>query len=500
MDCSRDCAFCGYAADKKPRQDTKLTPEGLMKKYPCTIRYIFRKIYPNHKKTCNFCYSLLITAVKKIPESIFMVHVVDEYKEKHNSNNSEATNQETTNGISRTFNQTDQSEKTRNGTKGIKRMLEELANTESPSKNLMEAEHVYHVLVNGNTVKVVEEPKLFVKKDGGRGRPPVSPVMVDVCADILVEGGSSAGKSSIQKVLIDKHLVGRIHKKSQKDGDLWSKQTSLRCLSIKYLASDLELCRWLANQRSMFGGFDGCTGEDRHFMEFHITGVDKRGDITKQCLKIVEINGPTTGPAMAKQFCDILDDLVRVALSNSIPITTLLNIDGLNYDTTSENTGEFNGIVKKIDDARRKLWETVQAKLPESSRRPYEPLLQIPCCDHVSSLIMVHFLKDIVITLKEQGHSNLVQENRCIIEGMFESFGNLLNGDDGERICTSIRESVKKHDFKTSLNISFQKVDATRYLSLPVLVEKFLEFEKFITIYMERALATNSLTDVQKKH
>ena len=113
---------------------------------------------------------------------------------------------------------------------------------------------------------------------------------------------------------------------------------------------------------------------------------------------------------------------------------------------------------------------------------------------------MVHFLKDIVITLKEHGHSNLVHEDRCVIMGLFESFGNLLNGDDGERICTSIRESVKKGDFKPLLNVSFQKVDATRYLSLPVLEEKFLHFEKYITIYMERALSTNNLTDVQKKY
>ena len=69
-------------------------------------------------------------------------------------------------------------------------------------------------------------------------------------------------------------------------------------------------------------------------------------------------------------------------------------------------------------------------------------------------------------------------------------------------ICTSkasitlLRQWFKS---KTGLNISLQRVDPTRYLALPVLIEKFLEFESYIQKHIETLLATGRLSDVQKR-
>jgi hypothetical protein len=200
--------------------------------------------------------------------------------------------------------------------------------------------------------------------------------------------------------------------------------------------------------------------------------------------------------AMANHFCDTIEDLIQIAIKNRIPITTLLSINGLTFDTTSENTGKTNGICAQINDRRKILWNRCQSTLPEAARRPYEPLLGIPCCDHVASLMLVHFMTDTVNSLRTSNLTHLVQGDRCIIVPVFESFGNLLSGEDGDKICSMIQ----KDGFKTALNISFQNVDPTRYLALPVLIEKFFEFEKYIEKYMESMLAANEFTETQKRY
>lgn len=492
-----DCAFCGYRCDKKPRSIAKISPQGLLTQFPCTIELIFKKVMKNHTRACNFCFNLINTANYKLPESKLMTIGMSKLKLDMWKEDQVSTNQKPTNDKSPSFNKGDQSESPKDILLGMKRHFDAMSVDTPPSKDPVQAEQSYHVLFTKNGVKVHKEQNLFLKMDKGPGKPGIGPVMVDLVSDSIVHGGVSATKSSIQKTVYDKHLLGREAKRGKAE---WSPQSSLRCLSIKYHASDVAFCNWMCAQQSLFAGFDGATALDRHFIEFHLTGVDKKNNVSKQLLKIVELPESTTGAKMAQLFCSLLDDLVRVAIKNSIPITTLLSIHGVTYDTTSTNTGEFGGIVAKLDEARKKLWETVQANLPEENRRPYPELLKIACCDHVASLFMVHFLKEVVITLKDNGYQDLVQGDRCILVPMFESFGNMWAGADGNNICSAIRADVDKNIFKPKLPVSFQNVDSTRYLSLPVLVEKYFHFEKYVNMYMEKELLANTLSDVQKRY
>ena len=81
---------------------------------------------------------------------------------------------------------------------------------------------------------------------------------------------------AITKQINDEIFSGVLHKKSLNNEKIWSTQTNLRCLAIKYAASNFELCRWMSKQSTLFAGFDGCTGDDRHFMEFHLIAVFRK--------------------------------------------------------------------------------------------------------------------------------------------------------------------------------------------------------------------------------
>jgi hypothetical protein len=495
VDCTLDCAFCGHRCHQSPRKPARTCPQTLFDKYPTTIKYIFKKLNLQCKKSCNKCFNLLTKCILAIPEEIFQNLTVEAYR-KQESPNQEVTNKKLTNEELETFKILDQLKEFLPELFSVKRKLDVSGEPGSPSKGAREAKKSYTLLVDDCSIRIQSEPKIFENLDAGPGRPGISPALVDLVSDLMVEGRVSATKCGKVRALVDLHLKGRKHSEE----DEWCAKTSLRALVIKYFASDLVLCKWMAEQKSLFAGFDGCSAEHRRFMEFHLIGVNKKKEVSKVCLKIVEIFEHTTGVEMANVFCNIIKDLIRVSIKNNVKLTTLLDITGLTYDTTSENTGCVNGINTILDSKRKELWDMVQSRLPPVSRRPYPPLQKLACCDHVSSLILVHFLKEVVSSLESMGRTDLVCAKRCIIVPMFECFGNLLAGEDGDKIITDIKSDIDKGTFKTRLQASFQNIDDTRYLSLPVLIEKFLVFQPYIKKNVDLLFDSGKLTEVQKKY
>jgi len=84
---------------------------------------------------------------------------------------------------------------------------------------------------------------------------------------------------------------------------------------IKFIASNHLLCQWMSNQRCIFAGFDGCSYETQRFMEFHLIGVDRSSNVSKQCLRVSELYTSTTGVEVAGIFCNSIDNLAKCAIT-----------------------------------------------------------------------------------------------------------------------------------------------------------------------------------------
>jgi hypothetical protein len=246
-----DCGFCGHQINKTTRKSAKISPNSIISRYPCTACYIFPKCSKDHKTTCTACYSLIKYAIRDVSEDEFVKKLTSGIRTQSLNDETTSTNQNPSNGNLRTFNESSQSDKIVFDSSNLKRKLEYLSTDGSPSKKLMQAENIYHILIDGDIVQVYKEPRPFQKLDKGPGRSGISPDLVDYSADMQVQAGVSANRVAMAKEIHDKIWFGRAHPKCKSSEKLWGTQTNLRCLVIKYVASDLELCKWMANQVSI---------------------------------------------------------------------------------------------------------------------------------------------------------------------------------------------------------------------------------------------------------
>jgi hypothetical protein len=221
---------------------------------------------------CGGCYALIECAIYEINEDELIKKLISMPSKQVLNEEPKSTNQNPSNENLRTFNDLNQSNEIVRDSSDLKRKLENLSTNGSPSKKLMQSENTYHILIDGDIVQVYKEPRPFQKLDKGPGRSGISPDLVDYSADMQVQAGISANRAAMAKEIHDKIWIGRAHPKCGSSEKIWSTQTNVRCLSIKNHASDLVVCKWLANQLSIFAGFDGCSASKRHFMQFHLIG------------------------------------------------------------------------------------------------------------------------------------------------------------------------------------------------------------------------------------
>jgi hypothetical protein len=180
-----------------------------------------------------------------------------------------------------------------------------------------------------------------------------------------------------------------------------------------------------------------------------------------------------------------------------------LDINGLTFDTTSENTGVHGGICKFINEQRKELWGKVQEALPEELQDEYIDLIMIACCDHVAQVTLTYFLKTTVEHFKSNGLGRFVISDRLIIVPMFEVFGNILASDIGQMLSANILDEQQKaalDSIRKFKNPGFKRFEQTRYLSLPNIIQKFFEYEEFVKKEFDRLLGAGMLTPAQKEY
>lgn len=489
-----DCGFCGYSVKPGARRNSRIKPDTLWAKYPTTCRTIFRKKLEGHEKTCSKCLALVNECVSQVSEEEYSDYLIKaSYHEwlqvKGNSIQSVLTNEKII--TEEVFVQP----KTRKvELEEAFKVVRKYANEGSPTKDPINPKRVYTVIEGKDDISVVKLPEMFKKDTDGPGRPPFTPHLVQLASELMVESNVSAGKVGNAKTTIEKTLLGY-------KGQTFSVQTALRALVVKMTAADTIRANWVPKQKKIFLGQDGASAEGRHFIQSHLIGVNGQGNISIMFLTLFETYDGTSGEEIAMHIENIVNSIGILQRALGIQkIFTLLDINGLVFDTTSENTGKFSGVNAELEKRRKSLYDQIVKSCPREKFPNYVPLLLISCCDHVAQLVLVHFFKNLEATLKKWDATECLNGDTCILQDMFDSFGNLLAGEEGRHFKTKIREDIHEGLLKTKFQISFQRTDHTRYLSLPNLIEKFFEFEKQIIHHMEALLSANELKDAPKRY
>lgn len=489
-----DCGICGHAIKKGARKDGKISPDTLWSTYEHTCITIFGKKYEGHKKTCSVCYWIVKDAVKEIPEedctrNLAQSAYLSFLEQKGNSLQSVLANEKII-----TDEVVVQSPSKKVELANVVEILKKHSSYGPPSKTPVKAKDIYTVLVGEDGVTSVKHPDNFKSHSEGAGRPRIDAPLVDLASNFMVDCGVSANKAGETKVEFEKTWIGV-------EGQSFSTQTALRCLVIKGCTADVIRAKWTPKQKSIWLGQDGGSAEGRHFIQSHLIGVDYQGNVTIMFLTLIETFGATTAPEIAQALIRVIDSIGTLQRSLKMDkIFSLLDIGGLVFDTTSENTGRFTGINAELEKYRKEFYDRLLKIYPNEKFAPYVKLVLMSCCDHVAQLILVYFFKNLVDTLKKWNATDCLAGDECVLQAMFDCFGNLLSGDEGRHIKSKIRDDIHEKIFETKLNVSFQNTDHTRYLSLSNLVEKFFEFETQITEHMETLMAANELTAPQLRY
>ena len=490
------CRFCGGLCGQGSVTDSKHSADSIFNKSPLTCGIIFPLNIKECKKACGRCWNHVQSALLEKNEFELMVLISSAVRKKFVQPEPII---EPTNEIappSPKITEIDQSKLSKEDNATLLRILNTKAHKIYPSQLNEQVTSLFHVgVTSDNQIKIMEEPDYTEKFTNGRGRPPISPATVDVGADMCAEALTSSQGAVLAKKINDKHFVGMFTYKDQP----FCKTTVMKCLAIKAFSSDWKLVKWAAEQEVLFVGFDGGGTDERKFFEFHLIGICKK-QVTKMHLITKETITSTTGKELGELFVNEISRLIGFAIKQKVKITTLLSIHGLTYDTTSENTGPYGGICAVVTSHRKFLWNQVQEKLPIDQRSEYQDLIMCPCCDHVSMLFLVHWLKTLVEWCLQNGYARFVKGDRMILLPMFESIGNLLAGPDGQLLSAKIVKDIKDGKMKSDFTGTFQKFDKIRYLSLGNLLEKVFEFEDYINDFMAKSTLAKSLTQVQNDY
>jgi hypothetical protein len=191
---------------------------------------------------------------------------------------------------------------------------------------------------------------LFSKDSPGKGRPPLLDEVIDVLADLQTKNYVSANQ------------VGDVLKRC---GDFWwsksdslppqvlSKQSALRSMVIKGLGGDYEIAKILSKASEIWIGTDGGSEDDRHFIELHVMGMVD-GEYFTHFINVIErehFNGQEVASWISGQF----EFYSKIQRELKIRETFLYHISGIVLDTTSANTGKYNGVAVCLERLRQTL-------------------------------------------------------------------------------------------------------------------------------------------------
>src|SRR6185503_14587677 len=136
--------------------------------------------------------------------------------------------------------------------------------------------------------------------------------------------------------------------------EVLSKQSALRSIVIKGVGGDFEIAKILSKADEIWIGIDGSSEDDRHFMELHVMG--KIGDeYFTHFINVME-RDHFSGEEITSWIFEQFEYYCKLQRQLGIRETPIYEVSGIVFDTTSENTGKYNGVAKCLEELRQALY------------------------------------------------------------------------------------------------------------------------------------------------
>jgi hypothetical protein len=177
--------------------------------------------------------------------------------------------------------------------------------------------------------------------------------VIDVLADLQTKNHASANQAG--EILL---MCGDFWMSQSKHlpFEALSKQSALRSLLTKGIGADFEIAKILSKADEIWIGVDGASEDDRHFLELHAMGT-VNGEYFTQFLNLME-KEHLTGKEIASWISEQFGYYCKLQRQLKIRETPVYAITGIVFDTTSENTGKYNGVAACLEELRQSLHQT----------------------------------------------------------------------------------------------------------------------------------------------
>lgn len=192
--------------------------------------------------------------------------------------------------------------------------------------------------------------ELFKKDSPTKGRPPITDEVIDVLADLQSKNYVSASQAGDVLKTCGEFWWSKSKELPEK---VLSKQSALRSLVIKGIGGDFEIARILSKSKDLWIGTDGGSEDDRNFIELHVMGT-LNGEYFNHFINIIE-KEHFTGREIASWIAEQFDYYLKLQKQLKISETFIYDIKGIVFDTTSENTGIYNGIATSFEEIRQNV-------------------------------------------------------------------------------------------------------------------------------------------------
>ena len=123
----------------------------------------------------------------------------------------------------------------------------------------------------------------------------------------------------------------------------------------KGIGADFEIAKILSQANEIWIGVDGACEDDRHFIELHAMGMVD-GEHFTHFLNVME-KEHFTGREIASWISEQFEYYSKLQHQLSLRETPVYAISGIVFDTTSENTGKYNGVATCLEELRQSLHE-----------------------------------------------------------------------------------------------------------------------------------------------
>ena len=166
-----------------------------------------------------------------------------------------------------------------------------------------------------------------------------------------------------------------------------SGDTVNRCIVESSLCCKFELSAWIGQSEDLALAFDGSKHKGRNHVDI-IIGGKRNGEEWCACYAYYEYSVHPNVDMLVGTAVAAIEEIANFQQQQGMPNPThLVDFKSITADNCSENMGEENGVIAKIQQHRKAQWEELFPNIP------YEELIIKGCTDHIMALIPQHFQK-----------------------------------------------------------------------------------------------------------